>query len=207
MEHPPIKESAGYFVEQPVQNVLIQIGWHGPSIGVDDKGTYAADVFSYILSQPDSRFQRKMVDSGLTVGTDIGYYTQRNVGPISIVMVTTADKVRSALKAVYEEIANFDKPDYFTDEELSNAKTLLESRDLFDREKLTEYSHTLAFWWSSTGIEYFRGYHKNLRAVTRKETNDYVRRYIIGKPHVTVALLSPEAKAASRLTESELIGK
>ncbi len=207
VEHPPLTASAGYFVEQPVQNVLIQIGWHGPSIGEDDTGTYAADVFSYILSQPDSRFQRKMVDSGLTVGTDIGYYTQRNVGPIAITLVTSPEKAKAALKAVFDEVKDFDKPDYFTDEELENSKTILESRDLFEREKLTEYAHTLAFWWSSTGIDYFRGYQRNLRSVTRKETNDYVRRYIIGKPHVTVALLSPGARTASQLTESDLIGK
>jgi zinc protease len=55
VEHPPLTKSEGVVVEQPVQNVLIQIGWHGPSIGKDDAATYAADVFSYILSQPDSR--------------------------------------------------------------------------------------------------------------------------------------------------------
>ena len=207
VEHPPLKVSAGYFEEQPVQNVLIQLGWHGPSIGKDDAGTYAADVFSYIISQPDSKFQRRMVDSGLTVATDVGYYTQRNVGPIAVTIVTSPDKAKAALKAVYEEIAKFDKPDYFTDTELESAKNLLESRDLFEREKLTEYAHTLAFWWSSTGIEYFRGYHKNLRAVSRKEINDYVRTYIIGKPRIGVALLSPAARRASGLTEADLIGK
>ncbi len=35
VEHPPLAKSDGYIVEQPVQNVLIQIGWHGPSIGKD----------------------------------------------------------------------------------------------------------------------------------------------------------------------------
>ncbi|NNE98518.1 MAG: hypothetical protein HKN25_05795, partial [Pyrinomonadaceae bacterium] len=66
---------------------------------------------------------------------------------------------------------------------------------------------TLSFWWSSTGIDYFRGYYKNLRAITRKETNRYVRTYIQGKPHVTVALMSPQSKAAANLTEADLIGK
>lgn len=206
VEHPPLKESKGYFLEQPVQNVLLQIGWHGPSIGVDDEGTYAADVFSYILSQPNSKFQKRMVDSGLTASTGIGYYTQRNVGPIAITMVTTPEKSKAALKAVYEEVVKFDDADYFTDEELESAKTLLESRDLYDREKLTEYAHTLSFWWSSTGIEYFRGYHKNLRAVSRKEISDYVSRYIQDKPHVGIAMLSGEAKNASKLTEKDLIG-
>lgn len=207
VEHPPLAKSEGVIVEQPINNVLIQIGWHGPSIGKDDKATYAADVFSYILTQPDSRFQRTMVDSGLTVGVDLGYYTQRNVGPIQITLVTSPDKAKAALAAVYKEIAQFDKPDYFTNEELANAKTILESRDLFDREKPSDYAHTLSFWWSSTGIDYFRGYYKNLRATSREDINRYVRTYIQGKPHVGVALLSTEAQQFARLTPEDLIGK
>lgn len=207
VEHPPLTKSEGYLVEQPVQNVLLTVGWHGPSIGKDDAATYAADVFSYILSQPNSRFQRAMVDSGLTVGADISYYTQRNVGPISLTLVTTPDKAKAALKAAYAEIAQFDKPDYFTNEELESAKTILESRDLFEREKLSEYAHTLGFWWSSTGIDYFRGYHKNLRASSRAEINRYVKTYIQSKPHVGVALISPEARAEAKITPEDLIGK
>lgn len=207
VEHPPITENAGYVVEQPIQNVLIQVGWHGPSIGKDDAATYAADVYSYILSQPNSRFQRAMVDSGLTVGAEIGYYTQRNVGPIVLTLTTTPDKAKAALKAAYAEIAQFDKPNYFTDEELESAKTILESRDLFEREKLSEYAHTLGFWWSSTGIEYFRGYHKNLRATSRADINRYVKTYIQGKPHIGVALISAQAQAQAKITAEDLTGK
>lgn len=207
VEHPPLPKSEGVIVEQPVQNVLVQIGWQGPSIGKDDKATYAADVFSYILSQPDSRFQRNLVDSGLTVGTAINYYTQRNVGPITILLVTSPDKAKAALDAVYKEVAQFNSPGYFSDTELENAKTILESRDLFDREKLSEYAHTLSFWWSSTGIEYFRGYHRNLRATSRADINNYVKTYIQGKPHVGVAMLSTETQAQAQLTPADLIGK
>ncbi|MGC2238682.1 MAG: pitrilysin family protein [Pyrinomonadaceae bacterium] len=207
VEHPALTKSEGQVVEQPIQNVLIQIGWHGPSIGKDDAATYAADVFSYILSQPDSRFQRMMVDSGLVVQADISYYTQRNVGPITVTLVTTPDKAKAALKAAYAEMAQFDKPDYFTDEELENAKTILESRDLFSREKLSDYAHTLGFWWSSTGIEYYRGYYKNLRAISRTDTNRYVKTYIQGKPHIGIALISSEAQAQAKITSEDLIGK
>jgi zinc protease len=207
VEHPPLAKSKGIIVEQPINAVLVQIGWHGPSIGKDDAATYAADVFSYILTQPDSRFQRNLVDSGLTIGVDIGYYTQRNVGPIQITLITSPDKVKATMKAVYAEIAQFDKPDYFTNEELENAKTILESRDLFEREKLSEYARTLSFWWSSTGIEYFRGYHKNLRATSREDINRYVRTYIQGKPHIGAALISTEAQQQAQLTPEDLIGK
>ncbi len=207
VEHPPLTKSEGVVVEQPISSVAILVGWHGPSIGKDDTATYAADVFSYILAQPDSRFQRAMVDSGLAVDTQIGYYTQRNVGPIQMSLITSPDKAKAALRAVYAEIAQFDKPDYFTNEELENAKTILESRDLFDRERLSEYAHTLGFWWSSTGIDYFRGYYKNLRAISRADTNRYVKTYIQGKPHVGIALISTNAQAQAKITQEDLIGK
>ncbi len=207
VEHPPIKKSEGVIVKQPINNVLIQVGWHGPSIGKDDAATYAADVFSYILGQADSKFQRALVDSKLAVAADITYYTQRNVGPITLTLVTSPKKAKEALKVAYEQIEKFDKPDYYSNQELENSKTLLESRDLFEREKPSTYSHTLGFWWSSTGIDYFRGYHKNLRAVSRKEINRYVRTYIKGKPRIGVALISPEGQATAKLTEAELIGK
>lgn len=206
VEHPPLAKSSGYVVEQPVQNVLIQIGWHGPSIGKDNEATYAADVFSYIISQPDSRFQRNLVDSGLVLGVDFGYYTQRNVGPIVLTLVTTPERAKAALKAAYAEVAQFDKPGYFTDTELENAKTMLEARDLFEREKLTEYAHTLSFWWSSTGIDYFRGYHTTMRSIKRADTDRYLRTYVLGKPHITVALMSTRSKTAAGLTTQDLIG-
>jgi len=206
VEHPPLTKSEGAIVSQPVQNVFVQVSWQGPSIGKDDAATYAADVFSFIIRQPDSRFQRALVDSGLTVAIDLGYYTQRNVGPIQAVLSTTPDKARAAVKALYAEIAQFDKPDYYTDEELENAKTLLEADDLYSREKLTEYGHTLSFWWSTTGIDYFRGYHRNLRATTRADITKYIKTYIQNKPRIGLALISPEQQAIAKLTPEDLIG-
>ncbi len=213
VEHPPLVKSEAVIVEkkgesdgEQGQNVFIELGWHGPSIGKDDAATYAADVFSYIISQPNSRFQRNLVDSGLAANAGFGYYTQRNVGPINLLMMTRPENAKKLLAATYKEIADFTRPDYFTDEELASAKTILESNDLFDREKPSEYAHTLGFWWSSTGIDYFRGYHAKLRAVNRADINRYIKTYIQGKNHVAVALASPEAKRLAGLTDKDLIG-
>ena len=207
VEHPPLPKSEGGIVKQPVQNVLINIGWHGPSIGKDNPGTYAADVFSFILTQPNSRFQRALIDTGLVNGVSIGYLTQRNVGPIQIIAQTTPDKARAALRAIYNEVAHFNDKDYFTDEQLESAKALLEADDLYSREKLSEYAHTLSFWWSSTGLEYFRGYLQNLRRTTRADISRYITTYIQGKPHVGLALISEEAQQRIQLKPEELIGQ
>lgn len=215
VEHPPLPKSEGVIIERPAdtmadngsgQNVLISVGWHGPSIGKDDAATYAADVFSYIIQQPDSRFQRNLVDSGLAASVNFGYYTQRNVGPINLILTTNPANAKAAIAATYKEVAAFTSPDYFSDEELESAKTILENRDLFDREKASEYAHTLGFWWSSTGIDYFRGYHAKLRAVTRADINRYIKTYIQEKNHVAIALVTAEGKKESGLTEGTLIG-
>jgi zinc protease len=207
VEHPPLEKSEGAVVKQPVQNVIVDIGWHGPSIGKDNPGSYAADVFSFIVTQPNSRFQRALVDTGLVNGVTIGYLTQRNVGPIQIVAQMPPEKARAALKAIYNEISHFNDKDYFTDEELESAKALLEADDLYSREKLSEYAHTLSFWWASTGLEYFRGYLQNLRRTTRADISRYITTYIQGKPHVGLALISEEAQQQVKLTPEELIGQ
>ena len=207
VEHPPLANSEGALIIQPVQNVSVMIGWHGPSIGKDDASTYAADVFSFILAQPNSRFQRALVDSGLTTGVSIGYYTQRNVGPIQIVFQTSPEKAQDAIKAVYNEVAHFNDKDYYTNEQLESAKGLLEADDLYSREKLSEYSHTLSFWWSSTGLEYFRGYLGRLRATSRGDINRYVTTYIHGKPHIGLAMLSQETQDKIKLQPQDLVGK
>ncbi len=207
VDHPPLPKSEGVIVKQEVENVFVQIGWHGPSIGKDDASTYAADVFSYIVEQPDSRLKRALVDSGLAVDVSVHYYTQRNVGPIRITLVTSPDKAKAALDALYKELAQFNDPKYFSDEELADAKNLLEAENLFRREKLSDYTHELGFWWSSTGIDYYRGYHKKLRATSREDIKRYVSTYILGKPHVGVALISSADQQKVNLTEQDLIGK
>lgn len=207
VEHPPLPKSEGKIITQPVQNVIIDIGWHGPSIGKDNPATYAADVFSFILTQPNSRFQRNLVDTGLVAGVSIGYYTQRNVGPISIIAQTTPDKALAATRAIYSEIAHFNDRDYFTDDQLETAKALLEADDLYSREKLDDYTHTLSFWWASTGLDYFRGYLPRLRQTSRADISRYVTTYIQGKPHVGLAMLSEEAQRQAQLTPEVLIGQ
>ncbi len=207
VEHPPLPKSEGAIIRQPIQNVIIEIGWQGPSIGKDNPATYAADVFSFILRQPNSRFQRALVDTGLVTGVGFGYLTQRNVGPITVVAQTTPEKTRAAIRAIYAEIARFNDKDYYTDEQLESAKALLEADDLYSREKLSDYAHTLSFWWASTGLEYFRGYLKNLRQTSRADISRYVTTYIQGKPHVGLALMSEEAVASTQLKPEELIGQ
>ena len=109
-------------------------------------------------------------------------------------------------RSVYDEMSHFNDPTYFTEEELESAKALLEADDLYSREKVSSYVHTVAFWWSSAGLDYFRGYLKRLRSTTRADISRYLTTYVLGKPHVGIALMSPESLRASGLTTADLIG-
>ncbi len=203
--HPPLEKDQAIIVNQPVNAATIQISYQGPSTDLDAPATYAADVFSFILRQPDSRFSRALVDSGLTTGAALGYLTQKNVGPIQFTAQTTPDKLKSALKAINTELAKFDTPDYFTDQELEYAKTLLDVSEVFDREKPSQYAHTVSFWWASSGLDYYANYVENLRKVTREDIKRYVRKYMKNKPRIAAVLISEADQKRIGLAEKDLL--
>ncbi|MCI0339366.1 MAG: insulinase family protein [Acidobacteria bacterium] len=204
-KHPPLTKDEAVIVNQSVNAATIQFGYHGPSTDTDAPATYAADVFSFILRQPNSKFSRELIDTGLTTGTGLNYYTQLNVGPISLLAQTTPDKLKDALKAINAQIKQFDSPDYFTDEELESAKTLLDVNEIYGREKPSEYAHTVSFWWASSGLDYYAGYVENLRKVTRADIKRYVDKYIKDKPRVVGVLISEADQKRIGLTEKDLL--
>jgi zinc protease len=206
-KHPPLQKDEAAIVTKPVNAVTIQIAYQGPSTDTDAPATYAADVFSFILRQPDSKFMRELVDTGLTTDTVFNYYTQLNVGPIQLLAQTTPEKIRDALKAINGQIAQFDDPDYFTDDELESAKTLLDVNEVYDREKPSEHAHTVSFWWASSGLDYYAGYVENLRKVTRADIKRYVDKYIKNKPRVVGVMISEEDLKRVGLTEKELLSR
>jgi zinc protease len=203
-EHPPLKEKSYLTVERDVKVPYVQFSWHGPSVTEDPKATYAADVLSFILSQPTSRFQKRLVDSGLTLGAGISYYTQARTGPINVNAQVAPQNLEEAIRVLLDEVNRLQDPDYFTDEQLESAKTILSVQDIYDREKTSAFAHTVSFWWATAGLDYYLDYIPNLKAVTRDDITRYVSEYIIDKPYVMGVLLSPEQKEQLGLTDEKL---
>ena len=154
---PPLRGSQGIVVEGPVNGVTIQLQWQGPSVGLDPRSTYAADVFSDVLNDPQSQFQQRLVDSGLWQAVGVNYYTLNHTGPITISGQTTPEQLRAALKALEAEIAKFDQSGYFTQSELEAQKAHRAVTSAFDRERSSGFAHTLGFWWSVASLEYYMG--------------------------------------------------
>jgi len=202
---PPLRKNEGIVAEAPVSTVTVLVQWQGPSVGEDPKSTYAADVFSDVLNDPQSQFQQKLVDSGLWQGVVVNYYTLNHVGPITISGQTSPEQLREALAALYGEIAKFETPGYFTSEELEAVKAHRAVTSAFDRERSSGFAHTLGFWWSVASLEYYMGYVDYMAQQTIGDLRAYARRYIVGKPYITGVLLAPEARQSLKLAPEDLV--
>lgn len=201
---PPLAGNEAVVAEAPVNAVTVLIQWQGPSVGKDPKSTYAADVFSDLLNNPRSKFQQRLVDSGLWQIIGVNYYTLNHTGPISISGQTTPEKLRAALAALNQEIQKVVQPGYFDEDDFKAAQASRRVTSAFGREKASQFAHTLGFWWSVASLEYYMGYVDNMARQTTNDLRAYAAKYIVGKPHVTGVLLSPEAQQQLNISEDQL---
>jgi zinc protease len=201
---PPLDHSL--FVMDTVDDprAFVKIYWHGPSIGLDDKGTYVADVFSNIITQPEHTFSKTLTESGLAQSLSFWYYTQRYVGDIKTDIQTTPEHIDQTVKEFWKQVAKFDDTNYFSDEELETAKNVLRSQTLYRSEKLSTFSHDLAFWWAAAGLDYYKHYLDDLSKVTKQDIVNYVHRYIQTKPYVLGVAMSKAAFQANPPTLQKL---
>lgn len=195
VKHPPLPKSEVLVVEQPVQSYSGTIDWHGPStVGSDLASTYAADFLSYAIAEPSSKFQKHLVESGACVSANVNWTTQMNTGPISLFFEAAPDRIDACVKAIFAEIPRLKEPDYLTDAELANAAFTAEVQSVKDREKPSELAHTLSFWWTSAGLDYYLHYVENMKKVDRAAIARYLDTYVLGRPFVFGSLLSPAMK-------------
>jgi zinc protease len=202
---PPLTKSQAVIVEKPVNSVTLLMAWQGPRADQDTAATYAADVLSTVLRNPTSKFHKALIQSGLTFDAGISYYTQANVGPINAMLQTAPEKLLEAKQTLLSEIAKLEDDSYITDEELAAARSQLGIQALYERERTSEWAHTVGFWWAVTGLDYYRNYVPNMQKVSKADIARYARTYLRGKPYVVGVLIDPKTREALKLTPAMLL--
>jgi zinc protease len=202
---PALTGNTAVFVERPVGAVTVTLQWQGPSVRKDPAATYAADVFSDALNQPGSRLQQKLVDSGLFEAIGVNYYTLNQVGPITISGQTTPDRLKEAIAALQKEVQNLADPGYITPEQLAATKAERAVSTAFGFDRPSDHAHTIGFWWSVSGLEYYMGYVDNMAAQTLDDVRAYAKKYIVGKPMVVGLLLPPGVKSQLGLRDADVL--
>lgn len=202
---PALTTSSAVFVERPVGAVTVMLQWQGPSVRKDAAATYAADVFSDALNQPGSVLQRRLVDSGLFQSINVNYYTLNQVGPITIAGQTTPERLKEAVAALQREVERLAEPGYITPEQLAATKAERAVSTAFGFDRPSDHAHTVGFWWSVSGLEYYMGYVDSMASQTLDDVRAYARKYIVGKPMIVGLLLPPGVKAQLGLTNADLL--
>ena len=194
-EFKPIPKTDYFVVSSKIARVpMFYLQWIGPDTRHDRPATYVADVFSYILSQNSSKFQKELIDAGLALQVQISYQTQKYAGPIGVIVVPNPENVEKCFTVLKEQIAQWNSPDYITDEQLDNAKRQLEISSLRESDVTSSMAHTAAFWWCSADLDYWYNYVTNVKKVTKEDIRNYVQKYIKGQPYCAGLLINESQK-------------
>ena len=86
----------------------------------------------------------------------------------------------------------FNQADYYTDEQLKDAKAILLRSDEFAKEKPSSLPSQLSFAWASTSFNYYTDNTDDYQKVTREDIKRYLDTYVSGKPFVGGMILNPE---------------
>lgn len=180
----PLNQSSFATIASAVaQAPLLILRWQGPDMRNDMPGTYAADVFSFIVNQRRSALTQTLQESGLANNVSVSYLSQKYVGPITFMVSPNPNKIKECYQAMLQQINLWDDDSYITDKQLERAKKALDIDQVLEREEVATYAQLLAFWWASASIDYYTNYRDNLNKVTRQDLKDYVRKYIKNKPY------------------------
>jgi len=187
-------DKSEYFVKETsiAQTPYMMFSWQGPSYLTDSASTVAADVFSTIVGMNSSKLQQALVDKGLASAVQLGYTTCKYVGPVDIFVVPNPNKLKECYDELMKQLSMLADPDYFTDEQLNNAKAILLRNDTFNKEKPSTLPSQMSYQWCSTSLNYYTDQINNYQKVSREDIQKYLKTYIVGKPMVAGIVIKPE---------------
>lgn len=190
---PPLAKSESFVKEMSIARTpMTMYAWQGPSYLTDSASTVAADVFTTITSLNSSKLQQALVDKGLASSAGVSYGTSRYTGMIYMFVVPNPSKLKECDEAVRSQIAIWGKPDYFTDEQLADAKAILLRNHSRETEKPSSLPSQLSYQWCSTSFNYYTDLTNNYQKVSRTDIARYVNTYIAGRPMIAGMVITPE---------------
>jgi zinc protease len=185
--------STQYFVKESsiAQTPLEMYWWQGPDTRHDSASTVAADVFFTILGMNSSKWQQALVDKGLTSFASAQYQTLKFTGPVMLYLMPNPNKLKECNDEILNQVKQWGKDDYFTDDQLEDAKQILRRNAIREKEKPSAQASQVTYAWCSTSLDYFTDYDSNCQKVTRDDIKRFVNRYITGKPYVAGMIINP----------------
>jgi len=183
-----------YFIKESsiAQTPFMDFSWQGPSYLTDSAATIAADVFSTIVGLNSSKLQQALIDKGLASSVSLSYQTSKYVGPITIFVVPNPNKVKECYAELMNQLSMFDNADYYTDDQLADAKAILLRDDMRAKEKPSSLPSQVSYDWCSTSLNYYTDNTDDYQKITRTDIKRYLETYITGKAYVAGIIIAPD---------------
>jgi zinc protease len=176
--------------------VSVDLRFQGPDILRGSVSTYAADVWSKLLEDPNGRFRASIFDK--VPGQynkdyiSAGYLTRRDGGAVSFSTYLTVrpgqdtfQRAAALKKSFVDEMAAIaSDPDYFSAKDYQVLTRQIADDRIWERETADGFIGTLAFWWASASTAYYLGYNDALQKITPADISRFIASYIINKPSV-----------------------
>ena len=174
----------------------VDLRFMGPDIQRSAASTYAADVWSKLLEDPNGKFRttifRKVAGQYNKDEISAGYLTRRDGGALAFstyLLVQpgqdTFSRAAALKKAFVDEMAAIAAdPAYFSADDYRVLTRQIADDRIYERETADGFIHTLDFWWASASTAYYRGYNDALLSVTPADIARFVSTYIIDRPSV-----------------------
>lgn len=190
---PPLAKSDAFVKEMSIARTpMMMYAWQGPAYMTDSASTVAADVFTAVVGLNSSKLQQALIDKGLASSASVSYGTSHYTGMIDMFVVPNPTKLKECNDEVRNQIAMWGKADYYTDEQLTDAKAILLRNHSRELEKPSSLPSQLSFQWCSTSFNYYTDLNNNYQKVSRADIAKYINTYIAGKPMVSGMVITPE---------------
>lgn len=192
-EFTPIAKT-DYFIKESsiAKNPQMIFMWQGPDTRNDSIATIAADVFSRVLQLNSSKWQQALIDKGLATSANVRYQTNKYVGPIGIYITPIPGKTKECYTEVMNQVKQWSDAGYFSDAELMKAKAGLKRQQIRQNEKPSGLASQLTYNWTSTSLYYLTDYFAAMDKVTKQDIQNYVVKYITGKPYIAGMIINKE---------------
>ena len=169
----------------------IEYGWQGPSFGTDSASAVAADVFSTIVGMNASKLQQALVSSGLATYAGISTTTCRYTSPVTLYVIPNPTKLKECYAELAKQLSMFGNDDYYTDQQLKDAKAILLRNDEFNKEKPSSLPSQVSYAWCSESLNYYTDNTDDYQKVSRADIKKFLDDYI-AKPFVAGMIISPD---------------
>lgn len=178
----------------------------GPDAEVDAEQSYAADVWSYLVQNPDSAFIQKAVKNPLLsipnpdyIGA--GYSTMRFSSLISFSAAMMKNEDVSAIKQAntfvdyvrFEAVEDLFKGDIgYKKEDLEKVCVRMNDEKQYSLESAEDFLRGLSYVWATGGADYFFDYEKNIEKVLLEDVWMFAQNYLKNKNGLAVLTVSPD---------------